>query len=144
LELCFSHSGSIPLSGDINPLVPLTAPKLDLLNPHVTYIINYIDAYETLLKFSKHENFANFLKVTNFNSFTTIQGRMNLPELKHQDLQDFLILPVQRLPRYVILIENLLRHTKQTHPGTPFCLNFDDFRLPKFEERVEQIARVYE
>lgn len=67
------------------------------------------------------------MKISDFATF--LKGQLFLPELKHKDLVDFLILPVQRIPRYVLLLEvrsyflffncffqNLSKATKQDHP----------------------------
>ena len=38
------------------------------------------------------------------------------PACKGQSLQSFFILPIQRIPRYKLLVEELLKHTPITHP----------------------------
>ena len=38
------------------------------------------------------------------------------PELNHKDLNDYLILPVQRVPRYTMIMEHLYHCTESTHP----------------------------
>jgi hypothetical protein len=38
-----------------------------------------------------------------------------MPESRELVLQAFLVLPVQRIPRYKLLLEDLLRHTPETH-----------------------------
>eukprot|EP00002_Diphylleia_rotans_P006816 TRINITY_DN1622_c0_g1_i1.p1 TRINITY_DN1622_c0_g1~~TRINITY_DN1622_c0_g1_i1.p1 ORF type:complete len:473 (+),score=71.92 TRINITY_DN1622_c0_g1_i1:111-1529(+) len=35
------------------------------------------------------------------------------------DLQSFLIMPVQRIPRYTLLLEDILKHTESNHPDHP-------------------------
>lgn len=40
--------------------------------------------------------------------------------LRGMNLEDFLVKPVQRLPKYVLLLKDLLKHTDQDHPD---CLN---------------------
>ena len=40
------------------------------------------------------------------------------PECANLDLMGYLITPVQRLPRYKLLLEDLLRNTPEDHDGT--------------------------
>lgn len=37
-------------------------------------------------------------------------------DLEHRGLEDFLIRPVQRIPRYFLLLQDLVRHTSADHP----------------------------
>jgi hypothetical protein len=41
------------------------------------------------------------------------------PRLQNQKLEAFLILPVQRIPRYRLLLEQLLKYTPEDHPDYP-------------------------
>lgn len=36
--------------------------------------------------------------------------------LRGMNLEDFLVKPVQRLPKYVLLLKDLLKHTDLDHP----------------------------
>lgn len=38
------------------------------------------------------------------------------PALKNLDLNSMLVMPVQRLPKYVLLFKDLIKHTEETHP----------------------------
>eukprot|EP01114_Cavostelium_apophysatum_P021653 TRINITY_DN7619_c0_g1_i1.p1 TRINITY_DN7619_c0_g1~~TRINITY_DN7619_c0_g1_i1.p1 ORF type:complete len:750 (+),score=247.47 TRINITY_DN7619_c0_g1_i1:129-2378(+) len=38
------------------------------------------------------------------------------PEVRHLDLLSFLIMPVQRIPRYILLLTDLLKQTPKEHP----------------------------
>lgn len=38
------------------------------------------------------------------------------PALKNLDLNSLLVMPVQRLPKYVLLFKDLIKHTEETHP----------------------------
>lgn len=38
------------------------------------------------------------------------------PALKNLDLNSMLVMPVQRLPKYVLLFKDLVKHTEETHP----------------------------
>ncbi len=39
-----------------------------------------------------------------------------MPQFRRLSINDFLIKPVQRLPKYVILLKDLLKHTPKDHP----------------------------
>jgi len=54
------------------------------------------------------------MEVEEFSSF--MKSTLANPELKHKDFMDFLILPVQRLPRYVLLLSSLSKYTNTPHP----------------------------
>jgi len=41
------------------------------------------------------------------------------PRLKGQSISSILIMPVQRVPRYKLLLKELLKETKSTHPAYP-------------------------
>lgn len=44
-----------------------------------------------------------------------LQKSRDHPDVKGADLMNFLILPVQRLPRYVLLLRDLLKYTPEAH-----------------------------
>ena len=52
---------------------------------------------------------------------------------KGMDLQSYLVKPVQRLPRYVLLFKDLLRHTDKSHP---------DYQ--NIEESLKQFLKINE
>eukprot|EP01027_Heterolobosea_sp_BB2_P015925 GEZU01022734.1.p1 GENE.GEZU01022734.1~~GEZU01022734.1.p1 ORF type:complete len:266 (+),score=46.80 GEZU01022734.1:3-800(+) len=79
-----------------------TAPYL---KAYTTYINNYNIANDTLLACEKkYTAFARFLAKRNA-----------LPECKGLNLQSFLIMPVQRIPRYVMLFQELIKNTPEDH-----------------------------
>ena len=48
------------------------------------------------------------------------------PALKNLDLTSMLVMPVQRLPKYVLLFKDLVKHTDELHPDHQYlkkCLN---------------------
>jgi len=70
------------------------------------YINNYNNAIETMSRcLEESEEFRDFLQ----------QGR-NDPETRGLDVTSFMILPIQRVPRYQLLLEDLLRRTDESHP----------------------------
>eukprot|EP01091_Cochliopodium_minus_P020943 TRINITY_DN933_c0_g1_i1.p1 TRINITY_DN933_c0_g1~~TRINITY_DN933_c0_g1_i1.p1 ORF type:complete len:1245 (+),score=474.01 TRINITY_DN933_c0_g1_i1:142-3735(+) len=68
----------------------------------------YINSYTTALNI--------YRDLCNNKQFKEFCGKMKeLPVLKGQELPAFLILPIQRLPRYVMLIQDLLKFTETEH-----------------------------
>jgi len=65
-----------------------------------TYILNYKTAMQIVEDYNKKEAYSNFLKKHNFNKKT---------------LESLLIQPVQRLPKYVLLLEELVKVTPVEH-----------------------------
>ncbi|KAF2075267.1 hypothetical protein CYY_003443 [Polysphondylium violaceum] len=78
------------------------APYLKL---YKTYCLNYDAAIECLQKAKKNETFKLFIKAC-----------LDHPENKmKQSLESLLITVVQRIPRYILLIQDLLSHTWSDH-----------------------------
>jgi hypothetical protein len=64
------------------------------LDGHTVYCKNYGTALETLQKLKNDPRFVRFLAETE-----------NHPEVNHLEITSFLILPIQRIPRYVLLLK---------------------------------------
>jgi len=79
-----------------------TIPNLD---SYSTYVINYNKSVEAFNKSLEIPEFEEFLGEAERDS------RCNF-----LSLVDFLIMPVQRLPRYELLISDLMKKTDSTHP----------------------------
>jgi hypothetical protein len=58
--------------------------------------------------------------------------------LQKQDLNSFLILPVQRIPRYELLLKDLIRHTWKEHPD----YNNLEYALVKIHECAKNVNRL--
>eukprot|EP00027_Filamoeba_sp_ATCC50430_P015669 CAMPEP_0168566246 /NCGR_PEP_ID=MMETSP0413-20121227/14312_1 /TAXON_ID=136452 /ORGANISM="Filamoeba nolandi, Strain NC-AS-23-1" /LENGTH=847 /DNA_ID=CAMNT_0008598243 /DNA_START=54 /DNA_END=2597 /DNA_ORIENTATION=- len=70
------------------------------------YVNNFDKAIMTIKELKeKNKRFKEFLGALEFS-----------PRLQGLGLQAFLILPVQRIPRYVLLLQDLLKHTVSAHP----------------------------
>lgn len=54
-----------------------------------------------------------------------------IPQYRFLSLQDYMIKPVQRLPKYVLLLKQLLKNTQQSHP--------DYQNVKKALERFEEV-----
>ncbi|KAI7822010.1 hypothetical protein BC939DRAFT_195735 [Gamsiella multidivaricata] len=94
--------------------------------PFLKMYSNYVKTYTSALThindcMSRNERFTEFLKAT-----------AKKPECKSLDFQAYLMLPVQRIPRYRMLLESLLRHTPDDHP--------DHRKLQTAFESMEQTA----
>jgi len=71
-----------------------------------TYVNGFSAAMITISKCkAKNTEFVAFLESAHESSSSKL------------DLQSYLIMPVQRLPRYVLLLTELLKNTPPTHPG---------------------------
>jgi len=88
----FSCVGSVMLS------------HIDTLQPHMPFVVNYEKSQQVLAACSKNKEFSAFLK-----------RRMTSAELDYKTLDDFLILPVQRIPRYIMLLEAIYKYTPASH-----------------------------
>jgi hypothetical protein len=76
---------------------------------YATYINNYPTAYAIIERHQREsKDFAQFLDTATQN-----------PRNKRQTLQSWLITPIQRVPRYVLLLNDLLKHTPDDHPDRP-------------------------
>ncbi|KAF9334895.1 hypothetical protein BG006_001300 [Podila minutissima] len=78
--------------------------------PFLKMYSNYVKTYTSALAhindcMTRSDRFTEFVKTTS-----------RRPECKNLDFQSYLMLPVQRIPRYRMLLEGLLRHTPEDHP----------------------------
>ncbi|EGG23752.1 pleckstrin domain-containing protein [Cavenderia fasciculata] len=78
----------------------------DFMTVYSTYINNYNNAIKTY-KESRANNvpFVQFIRKVEAD-----------PELRDQELENLLITPVQQLPRYVMLLSDLIKTTNEDHP----------------------------
>lgn len=95
------------------------APFLKLYS---SYANNFQEASDTLHKWTKQNN--------EFHLFVKAQEAR--PECCRLTLAALLLAPIQRIPRYKLLLEKLLKHTKDTHP--------DYARLSAATEQLEAIG----
>ena len=72
------------------------------LRLYTTYVNNYPNAVDALRRLQDHSAFAEKLR-----------DLERSPMLNNLHLKDFLILPVQRVPRYVMLLADLYKHTPE-------------------------------
>lgn len=78
---------------------------------YVQYVNNYEQSTRALRAAEEHEEWRYFMKHWALLTEATGHGRHSLPSL--------LIQPVQRIPRYKLLLEQLLKETSTEHPDHP-------------------------
>eukprot|EP01111_Echinosteliopsis_oligospora_P001761 TRINITY_DN12573_c0_g1_i1.p1 TRINITY_DN12573_c0_g1~~TRINITY_DN12573_c0_g1_i1.p1 ORF type:complete len:233 (-),score=35.90 TRINITY_DN12573_c0_g1_i1:79-777(-) len=96
---------------------------------HGPYIYNYERGQETLRANMPNTEFSKFLN-----------SRMKLSRLGYKTLDDFLILPVQRVPRYIMLVEAIRKYTAISHPDNE-PLRCASQMLKAFAEKVNKMKK---
>ncbi|KAF9583543.1 hypothetical protein BGW38_009217 [Lunasporangiospora selenospora] len=96
--------------------------------PYLKTYSNFVMTHSTSLAhinecMSRNDRFAEFIRTTE-----------RRPECKSLSFQSHLLLPVQRIPRYKLLIESLLKHTPADHP--------DHRHLQEALQRMDHTASV--
>eukprot|EP01113_Clastostelium_recurvatum_P028624 TRINITY_DN3459_c0_g1_i2.p1 TRINITY_DN3459_c0_g1~~TRINITY_DN3459_c0_g1_i2.p1 ORF type:complete len:1330 (+),score=357.21 TRINITY_DN3459_c0_g1_i2:583-3990(+) len=76
----------------------------DFLKVYTQYVNNFNSALKTITLSKQHERLGPFLEAC-----------AKDPRCKGLDLGALLIAPIQRIPRYVLLLEDLVRHTPSSH-----------------------------
>ncbi|KAN0012073.1 hypothetical protein ACTFIU_000295 [Dictyostelium citrinum] len=74
----------------------------DLLKCYIAYVNHYNRALSTVNDFTKHSGLNEMINATFLRT--------------HQQLRDLIIIPVQRIPRYVLLLEEMCKVTETSHP----------------------------
>jgi len=70
------------------------------------YCSNYHEAMRVLSECKKQPRFKKFLD----------ELKKRSHDIEHRGLEDYLIRPVQRIPRYYLLLQDLVKHTSKDHP----------------------------
>ncbi|XP_072318009.1 rho guanine nucleotide exchange factor 17-like [Eucyclogobius newberryi] len=86
--------------------------KEDLANMYSEYIDNFLNAKDAV-RIAKEAKPA-------FHKFLEQNMRENKEK---QALGDLMIKPVQRIPRYELIVKDLLKHTSEDHPDHPYLLD---------------------
>ncbi|KAJ2614196.1 hypothetical protein H4S08_001819 [Coemansia sp. RSA 1365] len=91
-----------PATGRIGDIFMRIAPFLKMYS---LYLRNFRSALSDISRWlGENQEFARFIQQASSNS-----------ECKGLSFQSYLLLPVQRIPRYKLLLEDLLKHTPTTH-----------------------------
>eukprot|EP01125_Pyxidicula_operculata_P007443 TRINITY_DN2533_c0_g1_i1.p1 TRINITY_DN2533_c0_g1~~TRINITY_DN2533_c0_g1_i1.p1 ORF type:complete len:1306 (-),score=461.85 TRINITY_DN2533_c0_g1_i1:247-4164(-) len=93
----------------------------DFLKVYTAYVNNYNQAFQSIIQYSSHPIVQASL----------VKSQQH-EEVNGMDLMSFLIMPVQRLPRYVLLLRDLLKNTEEHE--TDFAL------LSKAVEKMSSVA----
>jgi hypothetical protein len=97
----------------------------DFLRVYASYISNYSKASQTLKECKQNKKFVEFLQAVSKNN-----------EKKSQsvgfELNNLLITPVQRIPRYIMLLKMLLQYTSKEHP--------DNALIKEAIRKIERVA----
>lgn len=91
------------------------------LKTYQPYVVNYGASMSSLQKCCKDPRFSTLLRQLESD-----------PRCKNGSLQSFLITPIQRIPRYMLLLKELLKCTLPIHP--------DFEQLTRSLEQIQQIA----
>jgi len=77
---------------------------VDFLKAYVHYVNNYNASLDTLKQFQTIPEFVAWLEKAE-----------SRPECNGSTISMFLIMPIQRIPRYVLLLEDLVKHSPEPH-----------------------------
>ena len=91
----------------------------NFLKIYITYLNGYEASLSAITSLRSHRRFQEFLH----------RMRERLNEISILDLTSYLIMPVQRVPRYVLLLSEIRRHTGPLHPEyRQLCLALDSIK----------------
>jgi len=102
----------------------------DFLLCYSTYVNNYDHAIELLTKAEENPAFVELL-----NKFT------NSP-IKGLNLYSYLIMPIQRIPRYVLLLQDLAKRTRDDHPDKESLLQACS-KIEGIADAIDEKKQVY-
>ncbi len=112
----------------------------DYLKMYTQYVNSYGQARTLLTDLSKsHSDISDFLNEA-----------QRHPETRGQSVFSFMIMPVQRLPRYQMLLEQLLKRSAAPHPDNPNLtralekITSVTSYVDKFKRDFEKITKVIE
>jgi hypothetical protein len=103
----------------INDGFRVCLPQLPHFKMYTQYCYNYPNALATMTKLTEENSkFKSFIK--------------KAESIMQKRFMDVLITPVQRVPRYVLLLDTLIKHTSDDHP--------DYAQLKKAHEQAQNAA----
>jgi len=82
---------------------------METLKSYTIYINNFNHSLETLKKLESNSTWTNWVETV-----------AKHPECQTQRLDSFLITPIQRIPRYQLLLRDLVKRTPHAHPDFQF------------------------
>jgi hypothetical protein len=92
------------------------------LKIYTQYCSNYNEAMRILSECKKQNKFKKFVD----------ELKKKCHDIEHRGIEDYLIRPVQRIPRYYLLLQDLVKHTSKDHP--------DYANLASAAQKVQAVA----
>lgn len=105
---------------------------LDFLPFFKLYFVYCNEFEEHNILLQKIRNDEENIDFRNFKNW--VVGKEHTPLLNNMDMNSILIKPIQRLPKYILLFKDLLKHTEETHEDFEFLKKC----LQKFVELNEE------
>jgi len=102
------------------------------LKMYTEYVNNFDNSLKTLARCSEKSAFEKFCQEAKTN-----------PQSQRLDLASFLIMPVQRIPRYELLINDLLKNTRRAHKDFKPLANALE-QIKSVAKHINEQKRVYE
>ncbi|OMJ17336.1 FYVE, RhoGEF and PH domain-containing protein 6 [Smittium culicis] len=99
----------------------ITVKYFPFMKMYSLYLSNYADSQIHFDNCSKNNNFYCFIK-----------NGESRPECAGLSFKSHLLLPVQRIPRYRLILKNILQNTSEDHPDYAFIL--------KSYETIDKVA----
>jgi hypothetical protein len=118
-KVFFSHLQQSPES-----IASIFLKLADFLKMYTLYVNSYSSCIEAMCDLKDHAKFQAFMRV---------KGGPEGSESAESQLMSALITPIQRIPRYLLLLKEMLRHTPADHPETE-----------QLQRAVEKIAAIAE
>eukprot|EP00455_Lapot_gusevi_P042289 TRINITY_DN4993_c0_g1_i3.p1 TRINITY_DN4993_c0_g1~~TRINITY_DN4993_c0_g1_i3.p1 ORF type:complete len:458 (+),score=111.70 TRINITY_DN4993_c0_g1_i3:96-1469(+) len=103
------------------PILEVFLKLSDFLKMYTQYVNSYDSCLQTLSSLKNNSDLQQFL-----------QRQRQHPQALNLDITSFLIAPVQRIPRYALLLREVIRNTDPSHP--------DYERLQQALAKIETIA----
>lgn len=125
--LAFIHSNSC-----FSPSLRVRNAQLEFIKGYSDYVNVYEQARETISK----------LRATN-SKFAAFLEEREIKDGVLTPLENYLIMPVQRVPRYEMLLTTLLKNTWKSHPDYPSLVEASK-RAMAISERVNERKRLRE
>ncbi|XP_049849751.1 guanine exchange factor for Rac 30-like [Schistocerca gregaria] len=94
----------------------------DFLKVYTAYVNNYDESISVLQDVSCNPQVSEVLKSCRED-----------PRVRGMELSSYLIMPIQRIPRYVLLLSDLFKNTPENHPDYPNLMNA--------QKKMENVAR---
>jgi hypothetical protein len=109
-HLCASLTTPVPFSHlNLNLMnIPTLASLLQA--PSMKLYIDYVNKYDSTLQIVKKYRTENVI----FDGFLKAGQEDN--DAKGRGFHDFTVMPIQRIPRYVLLLQQIIKYTDASHP----------------------------